>query len=261
MAEKEDSAVVQSARGCGRKIGLWRGAEIKLAQAEADDGEVEKKVFKRLELQRHSGGSLVGATYGTIDFVLDRDNDAPARFVVVSSTADVSSICKVMTEAWLLEKPSVILSVTGAATSLEIDAKLEAAYVKGLANAAQSTRSWIITGGSDSGVMKLTGKVMSSLGAGTPCIGIAPYGAVMYKEKLAEQPDAQLKSGGGLKSRGLKVKYWKQELTTLTHLTTLTTLTTLITLPPLPPLASVINHHTLTTLTPRTSQKLAATGS
>ena len=208
MDENEDEAGEKRRA----KISLWRGPETKLQQASADTGEAEEKVFRKLDLQRHGDeGSLVPASHGTIDFVLDRDNDAPARFVVVSSGADAQSICKVMTDAWRLTRPSVILSVTGAATSLALDAQLEDAYVKGLANAAQSTRSWIITGGSDSGVMALTGKVMSSLGTGTPCIGIAPYGAVMYKEKLVKDPESQFNSRGGVKGSGLKVKYWKQD--------------------------------------------------
>ena len=143
--------------------------------------------------------------------MLDRDNDAPARFVVVSSRADAQSICKVMTDAWRLARPSVILSVTGAAGSLALGAQLEDAYVQGLANAASSTRSWIITGGSDQGVMALTGKVMSSLGTGTPCIGIAPFGAVMYREKLVVSPESTVNARGVIKSAGLKVKYWKQD--------------------------------------------------
>ena len=210
MAEHEDDDACDKPKVFG--LGFWRGPETKLEHASADTNEAEEKVFRNLGLQRHDdAGGLVPATHGTIDFVLDRDNDAPARFVVVSSRADVQSICKVMTDAWRLVRPSVILSVTGAAGSLALSTQLEAAYVKGLANAASSTRSWIITGGSDSGVMALTGKVMSSLGTGTPCIGIAPFGAVMYKEKLVMGSESTVNARGVIKSAGLKVKYWKQD--------------------------------------------------
>ena len=208
MAENEDDSGVKKWRGVSR----WRGAEIKLEQAAADGDEAEQEVFDREELHRHCDeGNEVAATHGTIDFVLDRDNDAPARFVVVSSRADAQSICKVMTDAWRLVRPSVILSVTGAAGSLALGTQLEDAYVQGLANAASSTRSWIITGGSDQGVMALTGKVMSSLGTGTPCIGIASFGAVMYKEKLVTCPESTFNARGVIKGAGLKVKYWKQD--------------------------------------------------
>ena len=207
----EDEAGDKPRAICGA-VSCWRGPETKLEHASADTGEAEEKVFRDLNLQRHDdAGGLVPATHGTIDFVLDRDNDAPARFVVVSSRADAQSICKVMTDAWRLVRPSVILSVTGAAGSLALGTQLEDAYVQGLANAASSTRSWIITGGSDQGVMALTGKVMSSLGTGTPCIGIASFGAVMYKEKLVMRPESTVNARGGIKGAGLKVKYWKQD--------------------------------------------------
>ena len=206
------------------KFGLWRSPETKLEQASTDTGKEEEELLEKLDLKRHDeNGHDVEATYGTIDFVIDRDNDAPARFIVVSSRADPQSICKVMTDVWHLTRPSVILSVTGGAGSLGLNAQLEEAYVKGLANAAQSTRSWIISGGSDAGVMQLTGKVMSWLGAGTPCIGIASYDVVMYKDKFVKAPDSELtRTGTGLsprsraryakkKKKSREVKYWKQD--------------------------------------------------
>ena len=209
----------------GAKFGLWHSPETKLEQASTDTGKEEEELLEKLDLQRHGeNGNDVPATYGTIDFVIDRDNDAPARFIVVSSRAEPQSICKVMTDVWHLARPSVILSVTGGAGSLGLNAQLEEAYVKGLANAAQSTRSWIITGGSDAGVMALTGRVMSWLGAGTPCIGITSYDVVMYKDKFVKAPDSDLltRTGTGLtrtgsvpnakkKKKGRDVKYWKQD--------------------------------------------------
>ena len=207
------------------RFGLWRSPEKKLEQASTDTGKEEEELLEKLNLQMHGeNGNDVPAAYGTIDFVIDRDNDAPARFIVVSSRAEPQSICKVMTDVWHLARPSVILSVTGgAAPSLGLNAQLEEAYVKGLANAAQSTRSWIISGGSDAGVMQLTGKVMSWLGAGTPCIGIASYDVIMYKEKFVKAPDSELtRTGTGLsprsraryakkKKKSREVKYWKQD--------------------------------------------------
>ena len=145
------------------KLHFWRSPETKLEQVSADTVKKEEELLEKLSLHRHDkDGNDVPATYGNIDFVTDRDNDAPARFIVVSSRTEPQSICKVMTDVWHLARPSVILSVTGGAASLVIDAQLEAAYVKGLADAAQSTRPWIITGGADQGVMGLTGKVLSS---------------------------------------------------------------------------------------------------
>ena len=41
--------------------------------------------------------------------------------------------------------------------------------------------------------------MMSWLGAGTPCIGIASYDVVMYKDKFVKAPDSELtRTGTGL---------------------------------------------------------------
>ena len=64
---------------------------------------------------------------------------------------------------------------------------------------------------------------MAWLGAGTPCIGIAPLDVLMYKEKFVKAPECSLtRTGTGLtlrsralnaneKNKGLEVKYWKRD--------------------------------------------------
>ena len=67
---------------------------------------------------------------------------------------------------------------------------------------------------------------MAWLGAGTPCIGIAPMDALMYKDKFVKdksESDLLTRTGTGLSPRrsrllnakkmkkGLEVKYWKQD--------------------------------------------------
>ena len=66
---------------------------------------------------------------------------------------------------------------------------------------------------------------MAWLGAGTPCIGIASYDVVMYKDKFVKAPESDLltRTGTGLmlrshralnakkKKKGLEVKYWKRD--------------------------------------------------
>jgi len=67
-------------------------------------------------------------------------------------------------------------------------------------------------------------KAMAWLGAGTPCIGIAPLDVLMYKDKFvkAPEPDLLTRTGTGLtlrsralnankKNKGLEVKYWKRD--------------------------------------------------
>jgi len=67
---------------------------------------------------------------------------------------------------------------------------------------------------------------MAWLGAGTPCIGIAPLDVLMYKDTFVKAPEQDLltRTGTGTgttlrfctlnaneKNKGLEVKYWKRD--------------------------------------------------
>ena len=47
---------------------------------------------------------------------------------------------------WKLEKPQLILSVTGGAKKFFLPSKIKTAFKRGLVKAAESTNAWIITG-------------------------------------------------------------------------------------------------------------------
>ena len=47
---------------------------------------------------------------------------------------------------WKLEKPQLILSVTGGAKNFSLPTKMKNAFKRGLVKAAESTNAWIITG-------------------------------------------------------------------------------------------------------------------
>ena len=53
-------------------------------------------------------------------------------------------------------------------------------------NASLRTTAWITTGGSDSGIMKAMGGALAQYHATTPCIAIAPWGAVRDRFLLEE---------------------------------------------------------------------------
>ena len=122
---------------------------------------------------------------GTLDFVLHKDSAVAAKFVVVEHSADPIAVARIVTDVWRLPTPSVVLSVTGAATALDITPQLESDFVDGLRVAAQSADAWIFTGGTDAGVMSLTGKALiGGSGQRTPCIGVTSWRKVMHKESI-----------------------------------------------------------------------------
>lgn len=61
----------------------------------------------------------------------------------------------------LLTHYSLIISITGGARSFALSEDMAAAIRKGLLRAAENTSAWIVTGGTNSGVMKLVGEIMS----------------------------------------------------------------------------------------------------
>ena len=53
-----------------------------------------------------------------------------------------------------------------------------------------TTNAWITTGGTDSGVMQLVGKMMRDQGSMAPCIGICSYGAIHNRDTFTPKAKA-----------------------------------------------------------------------
>ena len=60
----------------------------------------------------------------------------------------------------------------------------QTAFDRGLASAATSAKAWLITAGSDAGVMRLVGQAISKLDIKLPLIGIFPWGVTNGRERL-----------------------------------------------------------------------------
>jgi hypothetical protein len=63
--------------------------------------------------------------------------------------------------------------------------RLEKAFKRGLAQAALATNAWIITGGTDSGVMSLVGRSLAEYNCtSVQCIGIVPWGVIFNRAQM-----------------------------------------------------------------------------
>lgn len=87
---------------------------------------------------------------------------------------------------WGLPMPNLIISVTGGAQKFALPFRMKKAFKEGLYKAAASTGAWIVTGGTNTGVMKLVGEAISE---GTQkqdivLLGIATWGVLSLKEKM-----------------------------------------------------------------------------
>ena len=107
---------------------------------------------------------------------------------------DADTVVKLLLSYWRIEKPSVLLSITGSAQAMDLEPRLEHYIIEGLERAARSTRAWAITGGTDTGVMELAGEALKPRDTNiryadgakwtTPLIGIAPLKKVTGHEAL-----------------------------------------------------------------------------
>ena len=122
---------------------------------------------------------------GRLHFASDEEQQRePAHFATVRApTCDADCVVKLLLSYWRIERPSVLLSLTGSAQSLSLEPRLEHFLTEGLESAARSTRAWVITGGMDEGVMGIAGRALKSRNTNvqadvvkwtTPLIGIAP---------------------------------------------------------------------------------------
>jgi hypothetical protein len=84
-----------------------------------------------------------------------------------------------------LPKPKLLISVTGGARNFTINEETKIAFKKALMKVASNANAWIITGGTDTGVMKLVGDAVREdlNGNNQNLIGIASWNRITYKEK------------------------------------------------------------------------------
>jgi transient receptor potential cation channel subfamily M protein 2 len=91
-------------------------------------------------------------------------------------------------QSWGLDKPNLILSVTGGAQKFNIPQRMKKAFKRGLIKAAVSTGAWIITGGTNTGVMRLVGEaVAEEFQKGQfdlTVLGIATWGKIALREQM-----------------------------------------------------------------------------
>lgn len=90
-------------------------------------------------------------------------------------------------KTWNLDQPHLILSVTGGAQNFTIPQRMKNAFKRGLMKAATSTGAWIITGGTNTGVMRLVGEAAAEEFNRVTVIGIATWGKIADRQLLVHK--------------------------------------------------------------------------
>jgi len=112
-----------------------------------------------------------------------------AKYKIINDQ-DVDSVIKLLKE-WNIATPKLIVSVTGGAGQFSLPSRIKTAFKYGIAKIAESTDALIITGGTQTGVMKLVGEGMSKYYQkdNIKLLGIASWECGMFKEELQDFQD------------------------------------------------------------------------
>lgn len=133
--------------------------------------------------------------FGELEFT-GAGQTSRAKFIRISDDTDAEDVLRLLQEEWKLELPKLVISVAGGGKNFVMHPKLKDLFRQGLLKAAKTTGAWIITGGTNTGVMKHVGEAVKghtvmSRGAmltdKTPqvhLIGIPPWGIVEHRSEL-----------------------------------------------------------------------------
>ena len=125
-------------------------------------------------------------TYGRVEFEKPRVRP-PAWYIRVSHETDVLKLVEFVSGRWKVPEPKVIISITGAAQGFRMQPHVHEVVNEGLVRAAKQTSAWLVTGGTDTGVMKLVGEAVRKADVDIPLFAIAPWGAVHGREQLESE--------------------------------------------------------------------------
>jgi hypothetical protein len=118
---------------------------------------------------------------------------------MVGSDENMDRILTLLHKYWGLTCPNLILTVTGGAKSFQMSKHITRKFRQGIVRASQSAGAWIITGGTNEGVMRHTGKAIRdfavrSTGKGSQeaagdivCLGIATWGIIKNRSLLTTE--------------------------------------------------------------------------
>lgn len=99
------------------------------------------------------------------------------------------SLSKVIKTKWNLKLPNLIISITGGAQSFEfkndLKEKLKSQIREIILNTVVSIGCWIITGGTNTGIMELVGKALNETKLNENIVlGIATYDRTAHNDKM-----------------------------------------------------------------------------
>lgn len=129
--------------------------------------------------------------FGTLEFQGADVHTTKAEYIRLSFDTKPQSIINLVKNYWQLEFPKLIISVHGGIANFGLQPKLKQALKQGLIKVVNTSHIWIITAGTDTGVVKHIGDILKEILPNSHinivAIGIAPWGVVNERESLIGQ--------------------------------------------------------------------------
>lgn len=132
-------------------------------------------------------------------------NNNKKKYIRISFDTKPQNIIKLLKNYWQLELPKLIISIYGGIANFGLQPKLKQAIQKSIIKVANTSHIWIITAGTDTGVVKHIGDMLKEHFPRSTnnliVIGIAPWGVVNEKDSLI---------GHDVKPFLLKIDYYSE---------------------------------------------------
>uniref|UniRef100_A0A096M2T3 Uncharacterized protein n=1 Tax=Poecilia formosa TaxID=48698 RepID=A0A096M2T3_POEFO len=116
-----------------------------------------------------------------------------SKYVRVFTDTKPEVLYELLTKQWKLPRPNLVISVTGGAKNFYLKSHLKKVFHRGLIKVAQTTGAWIITGGTNAGVMMHVGQAVRDCALNNTmkrkivAIGVAPWRVIHNKDKLVNE--------------------------------------------------------------------------
>jgi hypothetical protein len=142
----------------------------------------EAQQARRWERWVDSYGKLIFGKYGD-------QKISGKQYLIVKGNCDPADLAELvmdqdtLKDRFRLNQPRAIISVTGSAANLDITTAMRTGLKHDISRLAQLTSAFLVTGGTNTGCMELTGEASRSV-HGINCIGIAPLGTFHGHEAL-----------------------------------------------------------------------------
>ncbi|CAF1201233.1 unnamed protein product [Rotaria sordida] len=152
-----------------------------------------QKTIDDLKIYQSNNDQQLTNQYGYIAFNKSKVDSTSrlSQYIRLALTTDAEKVVQFMHQGWCLPTPDLIISVMGGAKHFDMSPRLRNIFQMGLVDAAATTNAWIITTGTNAGVVQEVGEALNNYryignkqGLDIPCIGIASWNYIADNSQL-----------------------------------------------------------------------------